>query len=76
MVADGGANHLGPLAVAFQQVGADFRVAALGLVVGGLADVVQQAAAPGEPCRQSPISSANMPAMKATSMLWRRTFWL
>ena len=41
-------DHFGPLAVALQQVGADLRVAALGLVVGRLADVVQQAAAAGQ----------------------------
>ena len=48
VVADGGVNHLGPLAVALQQIGADLRMPAFGLVVGRLADVVQQAAAPGQ----------------------------
>ena len=45
-MAAGGMHHFRPLAVAFQEVGADLGVAALGLVVGRLADVVQQAATP------------------------------
>ncbi len=44
----GGVDHFGPLAVALQQVGADLGMAAFGLVVGRLADVVQQAATPGQ----------------------------
>ena len=48
VVAGGGVDHFAALAVALEQVGADLGVAAFGLVVGGLADVVQQAAPPGQ----------------------------
>ncbi len=50
-------------------------MAALGLVVGRLADVVQQAAAPGERAVQADLS-AIMPARNATSIECRSTFWL
>ena len=49
-----GVDHLGTLAVALQQFGADFGVAAFGLVVGRLADVVQQPAAAGQARRRAP----------------------
>ena len=55
MVPGGGVDHLGPLAVALQQVGADLGVAAFGLVVGRLADVVQQAAAAGQGAVQADL---------------------
>ena len=48
MVAEGGVDDLLALAVPLGQLGADGRVAALHLVVGGLADVVQEAAAAAE----------------------------
>ena len=44
-----GVDDFGPLAVALEQIGADFGMAAFGLVIGGLADVVQQPAAAGQP---------------------------
>ncbi len=44
-----GADDLRAFAVAFQQISADLRVAAFGFMVGGFADVVQQAAASGQP---------------------------
>ena len=48
MMAGRGVDHFGPFAVAFQQVRADLGVSALGIMIGGLANVVQQAAAAGE----------------------------
>ena len=39
---------LGAFVVAFEDVGADFGMSPLGLVIGGLADVVEQAAAAGQ----------------------------
>ena len=47
-MAAGGMHYFWPFAVAFQEVGADLGVTALGLMVGRLADVVQQAATPGQ----------------------------
>ena len=41
-------DDFGPFAVPLEQLGADLRMAAFGLVVGRLADVVQQAAAAGQ----------------------------
>ena len=76
VVAEGGVDHFGVFAVALEQVGADLRVAAFHLVVGGLADVVQQAGAAGQDRRPCLISSAIMPATKATSIECRSTFWL
>ena len=43
-----GMDDFGPFAVALEQFGADLGMAAFGFVVGRLADVVQQAAAPGQ----------------------------
>ena len=43
------------LAVAFAQIGADFRMATLDLVVDGLAEIVQQAAAAGQSAVQAQL---------------------
>ena len=48
-------DHLGHLVVATQQVGPDLRVAALDLVVDGLADIVQQPGPPGQPGVQTQL---------------------
>ncbi len=41
VVAERGVDDFGAFAVALQQFGADFWMAALGFVVGGFADIVQ-----------------------------------
>ena len=48
VVAEGGVHDLGLLAVPLEEVGADLGMAPFQLVVGRLADVVQQAAAAGQ----------------------------
>ena len=48
VVAEGGVDDFGAFAVALEQVGADLRMAAFGVVVGRFADVVQQAGAAGQ----------------------------
>ena len=48
MVAERGVDHFLALAIALRQLGADGGVPSLHLVVGGLADVVKQAAAAAE----------------------------
>jgi hypothetical protein len=55
VVAQGGVDDLLALAVALQQLGADGRVAPLHLVVGGLAQVVQQAAAAAQGAVQADL---------------------
>ena len=76
VMAQRGVDHFRPFAVALEQLGADLGMAAFHLVIGRLADVVQQAAAAGQACRPSPISSAIMPVRNATSIECRSTFWL
>ena len=48
VMAEGGVDDFGVFAVTLEQVGADLRVAAFGVVVGRFADVVQQAGAAGQ----------------------------
>src|SRR5262249_18288704 len=74
---DGVEDLLARLPIALGQFGADLRVAALHLVVRGLADVVWQPAAPPRATlRPSPILSAIMPHSSATSIECCNTFWL
>ena len=47
-MAEGGVDDFGAFAVALEQVGADLRMAAFRVVIGGFADVVQQAGTAGE----------------------------
>ena len=56
VVAESGVHHLRALRRSrLSEVGADLGVAALDLVVGGLADVVQQAAPPGQVAVQADL---------------------
>ncbi len=69
-----GVDNLRPLAEPAAEIGPDGRVAAFHLVIGRLADIVQQPASTSERCRSCPISSAIMPVRYATSIECRRTF--
>lgn len=48
VMSEGGVDDFGVFAVAFEEIGADLRVSAFGVVVGGFADVVQQAGTAGQ----------------------------
>ena len=77
VVADDGVQHfLARLAVALGQLRADLRVAAFHLVVGRLADVVQQAAAPGQRAVQAELVGHHARTGGRLPELCCSTFWL
>ncbi len=74
-MAEGGVHDFGAFAVSLEQVGSDLGMAAFHVVIGGFADIVQQAARRAS-VGSMPSSSAIIPETKATSIECRRTFWL
>ena len=76
MAGDSVQHILVRLAVTFGQFGTDLGMPALHLVIGCLADIVQQIRSGELAWPSMPSSSAIMPHRWATSILCCSTFWL